>query len=239
MSPPIVTFNNIVKNIDYFQLKASEISFSQGEITAIIGEKGAGKTTFLELLMDLRKPDSGTIERSIASDNDTIQAFKTHVGFVYEDLYFYDFGKLSDMASMMRELYPTWDQAEFHKHTADFNLPIGQKFRDFSPEQRMKTMLAVSLAHHPKLLIMDEPVKTLETKTRFQLFKTLRQINKNTGMTIILTAESASAVEKFAANVLFLHEGEFVLSGRTRDLKKQYKTLDIAYKSVIGGSNHG
>lgn len=237
MTSPIVTFNNVVKNFDNFQLKASDFSFSKGEIIAVVGEKGAGKTTMLELIMGLRAPHSGTIERSLVTENDTLQSFKSHTGFVYEDLYFYDFGKITDLSSMMSEVYPGWEQKEFHKYTADFGLPVGQKFRDFSTDMRIKTMLAASLAHRPELLIIDAPMQTLDAKTRFQLFKILRQINKKENMTIIITSENATTIEKFANRALFLHEGNIVLSGGLRELKKQYKSLDIAYKSTVGGKN--
>lgn len=237
MTPPILSFNNFVKDFEKFQLKGNDLSIPKGEITAVVGDEGAGKTTLLELIMGLRTLDSGTIERSLVSEDDSITSFKAATGFVYDDLYFYDFGTLNDLSRMMSEVYPSWEQKIFHKYSAEFGLPAGQKFRDFSSEMKMKTMLATGLSHHPELLIMDEPVKSLETKARFEFFKLLRQLQKKEELTIIITSQNASSVEKFATNMLFMHEGEFVLEGRPRELKKQYKTLDIAYKSAIGGTH--
>lgn len=237
MTSPFLSINYLVKNIDKFQLKGSDITFQKGEITGIIGADGSGKTTLLELIMGLRNPDEGTIVRTLVSENDTLQTFKSDTGFVYDDLHFYDFGTINDLSKMMAEAYPAWDQQEFHKYTAEFGLSFSQKFRDYSSEMKMKTMLAASLAHSPKLLIMDEPVKVLETKAKFNFFKTLRQIQKKNDMSIIITSENAGAVEKFATQLLFIHHGEFVLSGRPRELKKQYKTLDIAYRNAVGGND--
>lgn len=235
MASYVVTLNNVVKNLDDFQLNIDEIKLKSDEIIAIVGDKGAGKSTLIELIMGLRRADSGEIERNLSKEDKHPAAFKKEIGFVYEDLYFYDFGKLTDLSTVMRENYPTWDEAKFHRLSSELNLPIGQKFREFSPDMNMKAMLAASLSHSPKLLILDDITKHLERKARFDLFKLLRQEHKKNDMAIVIADDNVNAVDKFASEIVFLKDGETVFSGNTRQLKKHHKTLENAYKNKLGG----
>ena len=208
----VIEVEEVVK--DYGDFKLDNISFQveKGCICGFVGQNGSGKTTTIQLLMDVIKKDSGLIKifgQNVVNNID----FKKDVGIVFDEMGFHEFMTPMEISKMMSYIYVNWDEDKFLELIKRLGLPTKKKCGTFSRGMRMKLQIAVAMSHHAKLLILDEPTSGLDPIVRNEILTLFQEYIVDEEHTILLSSHITSDLERIADHIVFINAGKIVLSG--------------------------
>ncbi|WP_346884601.1 ABC transporter ATP-binding protein [Clostridium sp. UBA4395] len=221
----IIEVKNISKRFnDKLALDNISYEVKEGEIFGFIGPNGAGKSTLINIMTSLLTPDSGTIE-ICGYDilREPIKA-KECMGYVpqelalMEDLNAYDnlefFGALYGLkGKLLKERI-----AEALKVTG-LEETKKQKVKKFSGGMKRRLNIAVSILHHPKVLILDEPTVGVDPQSRNHIFSFIKNICKEWGTTVIYTSHYMEEIEELCKRVFIIDLGKEVSYGDREEIK--------------------
>lgn len=220
----VIEVKNLHKRYDSFELGPIDLELPSGEIVGLIGENGAGKTTLIKLLLGIIFQDSGEIklfERSSESD----PLVKNDIGVVLDNMFFPEILTPADINSIMKDLYKTWDEQLYMKYINDFKIPIAKPLKTFSKGMRKKTEIAAALAHHPKLLILDEPTTGLDPVVRNEVLDIFRDFIDDENHSILLSTHITTDLEHIADRIVFIDKGKIVLNESHDGIMDEYGIL--------------
>ena len=122
----------------------------------------------------------------------------------------------------MKNIYKNWDEKLYFKYLEDFKLPQNKISKEFSSGMKMKLKIAVTLAHHPKLLILDEPTSGLDPVARSEILDIFQDFIQNGENSIFVSSHITSDLEHIADYITFINDGEIVLSKTRDELLEEY-----------------
>ncbi|WP_042417956.1 ABC transporter ATP-binding protein [Geomicrobium sp. JCM 19038] len=215
-------FVSVRKSRGDFTLTLPDVSIKQGEILGVIGNNGAGKSTMMQLVLGLITTSEGEIRRYHDGVHiDEVGVWKKEIGFVFDDLLMYDDMKLKRLGKFLNEQYNHWDQHRYLDMLALYNVDPNKKIKKLSRGMKMKAGFAMALAHRPKLILLDEPTAGLDTKSRRQMVRLLKEAQSE-GTTIIFSSHILSDMEELAETVWLMDEGVVLAHGRVEELKEGF-----------------
>lgn len=225
-----IEINHINKVYPDFQLQDICLSLPQGTILGLVGENGAGKTTLIKLIMNAISPDSGTIQ-VLGTDNQTsaFTALKEDIGIVLDEAYFPEVLTANNMASILRQTYQRWDDAQFQRYLKQFDLPENKAFKNFSRGMKMKLAIASALSHDPKLLVLDEATGGLDPIMRDEILDLFYEFTREPNHSILISSHIVSDLEKLCDYIAFLHKGRLVLYAEKDQLLEEYAILKLSH----------
>lgn len=172
------------------------IQVEHGEIVGLVGENGAGKSTFLHILATLQKPTKGTIQLNDLTYKTQLKSVRKKIGFVPQEIAVWDdftveenmvfFEKLSWKDRGISELRQLCLDMELHKWK--------EKVHTLSGGMKRKLNLAISLIHDPALLLLDEPTVGIDLKSKQEIGQYLKTLAKEQGKTIIYTSHDMDEI---------------------------------------------
>lgn len=201
-----------------------------GEIIGVIGKNGAGKSTFLEILMTLKPYDSGNVllfGKELASlSNQDLENTRKSISAVLQPTQFYKTLKVIELLKLFKAYYKS--PVDIEQIITDFKLePYRKKYFDkLSGGWKQIVSLAIAFLSEPKMLILDEPTTGLDPHMRNILWKYISDYNKRTGGTVILTTHNMDEVELYCDKVMLLNGGIGEVFDTTKGI------LDSGYKSI-------
>jgi len=223
MTQNILEVRNLVKCYDGFTA-VDDLSFEvyEGEIFGLLGPNGAGKTTTIRAIMDIFKPDEGTV-RVLGQPPG---AAKGHIGYLPEERGLYRDLKVLDVLVYLAELKGTPRSVARQRalawlervELADW---ADRKVKDLSRGMQQKLQFVVSLVHDPELLILDEPFQGLDP-VNVELLKRLIRELQGEGKTVVLSAHQMNLVEALCDRILLINKGKAVLYGPLDEIKRRY-----------------
>jgi len=190
----------------------------EGQIIGLLGTNGAGKSTLLKSIMGLLRLDHGSIMIDGKSPCLSTRAMMTYLPDV--DVW-YPWMKLSDTMRYMKDIYWDWDD---HKasHLLDFfNLKEDASIQQASKGTRAKMKLLLALSRQAKYLLLDEPFSGIDPFARQEIAQAIVEDFVEEGQTIVITTHEISEVEVILDKILFIHDGNLLLSGNAEELKQQ------------------
>ena len=230
-----VSVSKIFAGIHPSGIKTTSIDIQQGKITAIIGESGSGKSTLLRLLYGYLSPDSGQVlfkgervwgpEEKLIPGHDTMKLVTQHT----DDLNL--FAKVWDnIASMLPHTDLKGKQEKTEKIINQLKLTnqAGKRVADLSGGEKQRVAIARALITSPEILLLDEPFNQVDTSFREGLQQDIRQIVKDTGLTVIMVSHDPQEVLSMADELVVLKDGEIMESGSPRGLYKKPRHLYTA-----------
>lgn len=192
-------------------LKGIDFSADAGDIIGIIGKNGAGKSTFLEILLTLRSYEQGTVqlfgqELNKASDKQREQ-IRQQLSAVLQPTQFYKTLKVIELLKLFKAYYQS--PLDVETIISDFKLQDHRKtyFDKLSGGWKQIVSLAIAFLSEPKMLILDEPTTGLDPHMRNMLWSYITEYNKRTGGTVLLTTHNMDEVELYCDRVMLLNEG--------------------------------
>lgn len=184
-------------------LDGASFNVKKGEITALLGLNGVGKSTLLKIIMGLVKQDSG----EILFDGEKLRC-KTYekIAFVPDVLNTYSGMTIKDAFEYMSVLYERWDMDKAHEMMKDFKLTEELKINKLSKGNIARVKLILGFARNPDYLLLDEPFSGIDIFTREKFIESLiGYMDDNIG--IILTTHELREVENIVDKVVFLSDG--------------------------------
>ena len=208
----ILEIHGLCKHYPSFFLENVSFSLPAGSIMGFIGENGAGKTTTLKLILNEARRDAGQIH-IFGKDNirDEIEV-KKQIGVVFDQSYFYEEMTADDVGKILKRVFPTWDAPLYEKYQKDFGLPKKKKIKEYSKGMKMKLSIASAIAHHPRLLILDEATSGLDPVVRSDILDMFLDFIQDEGCSVLFSSHITSDLERVADYVTFLHKGHVVFS---------------------------
>lgn len=206
----IVLCENLVKiyktdETEVVALQGLDLSVEYGEITAIIGNSGSGKSTLLNMLGGLDKPSAGTVlvdglNLGKFTDHDLIRYKRNTVGFVWQNNARNLIPYLSATENI--ELPMRLNGRVDHNRALELLDAVGlshrrnNKLHEMSGGEQQRVAIAIALANSPKLLLADEPTGAVDSRTSDQILNVFREVNRATGVTIIIVTHDMALSRK-------------------------------------------
>lgn len=216
----MLTAKKIKKSYDNREvLKGIDIKISDGEFVSIMGESGSGKSTLLSILSGNDRPDSGEVVFdgfNIANADEKAMAKfrRTDLGFVYQSL-----NLISTLNAEDNILLPIYLANGDVKAAREYMKELARRMNishllasmpeKMSGGERQRVAIARSLIHHPKILMLDEPTGSLDSKSTKEVLELLTDIHKEMKITIIQVTHSLDAA-KYADRIILIKDGEVV-----------------------------
>lgn len=206
----------------YKNFLLDDISFSvpSGFVSGFIGENGAGKTTALKLILGMARKDGGSIRLFGRPADDVL--LKEDIGILFEQPYYQEDWTPDDIEKAMRPFYKKWSSTLFYQYLKQFSLNPGQKYKTMSRGMKMKLGMAAALAHHAKLLLLDEPTSGMDPAGRGEMLEIFRAYMAEENRTIFFSTHITSDLEKIADYITYIKNGRILYSGLKDELIEKY-----------------
>jgi ABC-2 type transport system ATP-binding protein len=221
----LLSVTGLIKTYPKFTLRGISFSLPQGRIMGLIGKNGAGKTTTLKSILNLVRPDGGTIEMFDINFMKNEENCKQDIGVVLGEIDFYKHKKLSTITAVTKRFYRDWDEDAHQKYLDTFSLDPQKQVRELSSGMRVKYMLALALSHNAKLLILDEPTSGLDPVSRDDLLGLFRQLVKSGERSILFSTHITSDLEKCADDITYIKDGKLLKSAGKQEFIDSFQHL--------------
>ncbi|MCA1294108.1 ABC transporter ATP-binding protein [Paenibacillus sp. alder61] len=206
----------------YYNLTDVSFSVPKGYITGLIGPNGAGKSTIIKAIMGMVVPDGGKIEVFGRSAGSSAGEYKQNIGYISDENIYYDYLSLEEMKRIIAPFYSDWNEEKFRKYMDLFELPSRKKIKDCSKGMKTKFSIAIALAHHPSLLIMDEPTAGLDPVFRRELLDLLADYILEEANTVLFSTHLTTDLDRVADYVTFINKGRIVFTDNKEDVLERY-----------------
>lgn len=224
-----IEIKNLTKQYDKgFKLGPIDLNIPQGIIVGLIGENGAGKTTLIKSILNIIHKDNGEIK---LFDGLSTEEALENIGVVLDNSFFPEILTAKDVESVMKDTYRNWDSKLFFKYLEDFKIETNKQIKTFSKGMRKKLEIAVSLAHHPKLLILDEPTSGLDPVVRDEVLDLFLDFLQDEDHTILLSTHITSDLEHIADRIIFIKDGSIALEKDKDEILDNYGILKCDEKT--------
>ncbi len=210
-----------------FALNIPTLNIRSGETFGLVGNNGAGKTTFLRLLLDLLGADTGTIALGswIVSQTDE---WKSHIGSYLDESFLLDYLTPLEFFSFVGSLYglsksETIEKVEAYRGFLPPNaLDQSSKYiRDLSTGNAKKVGIVAALFVEPEIVILDEPFANLDPRSQITLKKLLQQVNSSNGSTLLISSHDLAHVTEICKRIAVLESGQIAQEIQTSDATLQ------------------
>ena len=197
-------------------------AISEGAIVALVGPNGAGKSTLLHCATGLTRPSEGTISVLGGAPGDTTLP---GVGFVAQDAPLYRDFTADELLTMGDRLNADFDVAFGRERLRKVGVPLDRRVDRLSGGQRAQVALCLALAKRPQLLLLDEPLASLDPLARREFLSALVDAVAEEPMTVILSSHLISDLERVCDHLLVLHSGHVQVIGETDQVLATHKIL--------------
>lgn len=211
-------------------LKGVSLQIPKGKIIGLLGPNGSGKTTMIKILTGLLRQSSGTVE----IQGEKIGAkTKALVSFLPDRNCLYKWMKVSDALDFYEDFYKDFERNKASGLLKQMKVPENQKVKELSKGMTEKLLLTLVLSRRAKLYILDEPIAGVDPVAREQILDAILNSYVE-GSSMLITTHLVTDIERIFDEVIFLKEGEIVLSGEVEQLKTQHsKSIDELFREVF------
>jgi ABC-2 type transport system ATP-binding protein len=208
-------------------LNGVSVTAERGDVIGVLGKNGAGKTTLLEVLLGFSPPSSGTASIFGEPSTEMSDAVKARIGFVPQQDELVDFLVGHQHLALTASGYQSWDPALASRLSAEWTVPLDQRIQSMSVGERQKLSLLLALAHRPDLLVLDEPVASLDPVARRAFLQQIAEISADNERTVIFSSHIVSDLERIADKVWILKDGALAWCGELDTLRESVVRLHI------------
>lgn len=208
-------------------LEHLDFHVDEGEVVALLGRNGAGKSSLVRCLLGQQKPTAGHC--SLFGENVWTKRAQlmARVGVVPEEPDAPPGMNARALGRFCSRLYPSWDAAGYSARLARYSVPEKVAFRSLSKGQKAQVMLALALAPSPELLILDDPTLGLDAVARRGVFEEVIGELADRGISVLLTSHDLAGVESIAERVALLVDGGLRLDEDLEELKQRFRRVTV------------
>ncbi len=233
-APTRIEINNVVKSFGQ-QRVLDDLSWSipSGSVVGLLGVNGSGKSTLIRCMLGLLKPSQGSITIDGEDVWDLSDAAKARIGYVDQHPKLYPWMRGRQLLSYIGSFYPRWNDALVTQLADRWDVPLKQSFGSLSPGQQHKVAILAALGNEPDLLILDEPVSSLDPLARREFLKSLLEIAADGDRTVLFSTHITSDLERVATHVAILSGGKIRWFDELDEIKDRVKRVRLRASSAI------
>jgi ABC-2 type transport system ATP-binding protein len=229
----VIELLNLMKS--FGAVKAvNDVSFSveKGELFGLLGPNGAGKTTAIRCMLDIFKPDSGSVSILGGAMN---EAKKDKIGYMPEERGLYQDIPLDRCLTYLGSLKGLSEnevrqRSEGYLQRFDLSAHKHKKVKELSKGMQQKAQIIATILHRPELLIVDEPFSGLDP-VNTQMVKDLLREQRDAGVTVVLCSHQMHLVEELCDRIVLIDHGKVMLYGALEDVRKRFSGHAVVVKT--------
>jgi len=205
-------------------LSGCTLEVPAGHVAGLVGPNGAGKTTLLELAVGLIEPSTGSVD-VLGEEVAATPAQLARVGFVAQATALYPSLSVAEHLRLGAAMNPGWDAALAQARIARLGLDTGQRAGTLAGGQRAQLALTLAIAKCPELLVLDEPVASLDPLARREFLRGLMEFAAEHTVSVVLSSHLVAELERICDYLILLAEGRVQLSGEVDELLVTHRRL--------------
>ena len=218
----LLEVRNISKHYKDFSLENIDFVLPKGYIMGYVGQNGAGKSTTLDLITNLRKCAAGEIYVDGITYGEDEVRYKESIGYIGDAFYYPENFTVRNIRGILMNFYSTFSVEKFNELLQKWKLSDKLKVKDFSRGMKVKLMFASVLARDTKLLVLDEATNGLDPVVRVEVLKLLQEYIADGERSVIFSTHILSDLEQIADYIYFIHDGKKVLYDAKDELLENY-----------------
>jgi ABC-2 type transport system ATP-binding protein len=224
-------------------VKDINLEVKPGEILGYLGPNGAGKSTTIKMLTGILHPTEGEIEvLEGLNPFENRNEYTQNIGVVFgqRSILQYDI-PVKDSFRLFKAIYDLSE--EFYQSRLKYLIEMlgiepffETPYRKLSLGEKMRCELAASFLHKPQIVFLDEPTIGLDASAKITIRNFLKKINKEEGVTIMITTHDMDDIEELCDRIVFIDKGDVFYDGKLKTFKDTYsdwKTVSVHYKHVL------
>ena len=222
----LMTVKNLTKSFrEHKVLKGIDFEVQRGEVLCILGPNGAGKSTTINILTAALGSDGGEIRFKGEKIGRRLRDYKQRLGIVPQDIALYEELSAERNLRFFASLYGLHGAA-LSKAVDEALVFAGlddrrsDKVKTFSGGMKRRLNIACAIAHHPELVIMDEPTVGIDPQSRNHILDSIKKL-RDSGMTVIYTTHYMEEVETISSRIIIMDHGAIIAQGTKESLKEE------------------
>ena len=209
-------------------LDAIDLAVPHGQVIGLLGLNGSGKSTLIKCLLGLLRADEGSATVLGTDAWRLADREKARIGYVPQEATLYPWLTVRQTVAYVSSFYSRWDRAWGEELLRRWDLPLGHRVGPLSVGQKQKLALVLALGHRPELLILDEPVASLDPVARRWFLETVLETAADGKGTVLFSTHITSDLERVASHVALLRAGRVAFHDEIDVLKDRFKRLRIS-----------
>jgi ABC-2 type transport system ATP-binding protein len=215
-------------------LRGLDWTLLPGQVVGLLGRNGSGKTTLLETLLGLRQPQAGRVQLFGQDVGQLDDAARARIGYVPQQSDLFESFTPAQLLAYFRSFYPRWNEAKVEGLLSRWDIARDKPIRRLSGGQQQRLSIIRALAHEPDLLVLDEPVASLDPVGRRDFLRELVDQVLDRGTTVVFSTHILSDLERVAFNLAFLSEGRIALQAPLDELLEQVRAFTGTVTELAG-----
>jgi ABC-2 type transport system ATP-binding protein len=237
MSAPYIVANALGKSFNGTPVLTDvSIAVEPGDIVGVLGKNGAGKTTLLELLLGFTPATAGSVQLFGYDSYRLPGAAKARVGFVPQQDELINQLTAADQIGVIASFYPRWDDALVLRLSREWEVDLRQRIKSMSVGQRQKLSILLALGHKPDVLILDEPVASLDPIARRRFLEQIIEVAADGRRSVVFSSHIVSDVERLANRIWILKDQRMSWQGDFDSLKESIVRLHVRATHALPSS---
>ncbi|GGN95826.1 ABC transporter ATP-binding protein [Saccharibacillus kuerlensis] len=237
---------------DFRALKSIDLSIRDGEFVAILGPSGCGKTTLLRLLAGFERPTGGEVVidgKVVASSSNSLPPEKRHIGMVFQNFALWPHMNVTEHVRFPirnhKQTPPEVRKQEKARIDEVLQLVGLEKLAQRMPHelsggQKQRVAIARAIAARPALLLMDEPLSSLDAMLRMDMRREIQSVHRTTGTAVVYVTHDQGEALAMADRIVVMKDGEIQQSGTPQDIylrpQNEFVAQFVSKSNLIPGS---
>lgn len=226
--PPVVNTRALTKSYGAkAALRDLSVAIGDQRVVGLIGQNGSGKTTLLDLIAGMVLPTSGACETLGCESGRLGEAELARIGVVYQENRFIEWMRVEQHLEYFGSFYEKWDRTREAALLRDLALDPKAKVGHLSGGDIQKLGIITAVCHHPRLLLLDEPLSSLDPLARASILNFILKLLDEDDVTIIVSSHALMDVERLVDWVWCLDQGELRADSALDALHERYAEWDV------------
>ncbi len=223
----MLEMRNVTKTFGSFTaLDNLTITIPKGTVYGLVGPNGAGKSTAIRLFTGVYRQDKGDVLMDGQPIFENIAA-KARIGYIPDEIFYFPSSTMEDMHKYYRGIYPNFDEALYFQLHNVFRLPTNDQIRRFSKGMQKQAAFQLTIATHPDVLILDEPVDGLDPVMRRQVWNIILADVAQRGTTVLISSHNLRELEDICDHVGIMDHGKMLLEKSLADMQGSTHKVQI------------
>jgi ABC-2 type transport system ATP-binding protein len=234
MTDSILAARQLGKAFDGRQVLADiSANVAPGSVIGVLGKNGAGKTTLLEIALGFSPASSGSVQLWGHESVSVPSPFKSRIGYVPQQDELVSVLTGAQQIALTASLHRNWDHELIARLAKEWEVPLERRISVLSGGERQKISMLQALGHRPDLLVLDEPLASLDPIARRSFLRQLLEITADQTHAVIFSSHIVSDLERVASEVWILREGRMAWQGELDELKDSVVRLHLRAREPL------